>query len=159
MIVYRIFENIPNRTTLGYGRAAGRWNEALYPAIYTSTVPSLCMTELYSIHGSRLGSNFYNLAVLDIQIEEQGLPFVDIHSLPEHWNSLPHSIATQKFGNEWLHSKDSLFLKVPSARLPIDIYSVEYNVLINPLHPDFGAKVTSVNKFLFKFNLNHYDSM
>lgn len=157
MIVYRIFENIPNRTTLGYGRAAGRWNEAVYPAIYTSTVPSLCMTELYSIHGSRLGSNFFILAVLDIKIEEQDLPYVDIQSLPEHWNSLPHSNATQKFGNKWLRSKDSLFLKIPSARLPKDIYDVEYNILINPQHSDFEAKVKSVDKFRFKFNLNHYD--
>lgn len=157
MIVYRIYEDLPQRTGISYGRAEGRWNDSLHPVIYTSSVPSLCMMELYSIHGSRIGSKLFVLSLINIDIEESKLPYLEPNTLPENWNISPHENHTQNFGNQWLNSNNSLFLKVPSARIPIEVYNQEYNVLINPTHPDFSKKVKPINEFRYKFNLNRFD--
>ncbi|WP_162131552.1 RES family NAD+ phosphorylase [Galbibacter marinus] len=157
MIVYRIYEDLPNRTAKSYGRAQGRWNDSIYPVIYTSSVPSLCMMELYSIHGPRIGTKNFVIAMLNIQIDEPNLPYIESNTLPTNWNAIPSQYTTQSIGNQWLNNLESLFLKVPSARLPMEVYNIEYNVLINPFHPNFHIKVKPIKEYRFKFNLNQFD--
>jgi RES domain-containing protein len=53
------------------------------------------------------------------------------------WNE-PDMIASRAAGDAWLASSDSAILRVPSV-----VFSVERNVLLNPVHPDF-AKVRVV---------------
>ena len=62
---------------------------------------------------------------------------LDTTSLPRDWNVLPHGKATQDFGKVWLDEKEYPFLKVPSARIDLAFYPIEYNILINPDFPDF----------------------
>jgi hypothetical protein len=47
------------------------------------------------------------------------------------WDAIPYKTASQHFGDEWLDGQASVVLKVPSVVVP-----VEFNYIINPLHPD-----------------------
>ena len=57
---------------------------------------------------------------------------LNIGLLPEHWTS--DMASTQAFGDEWLESKSSLLVEVPSVLVP-----ETWNVLFNPLHPDASS--------------------
>ena len=57
---------------------------------------------------------------------------VDIASLPESWRAVPLPQELWTVGQSWLVSALSVCLLVPSAVVP-----EEFNLLINPAHPDF----------------------
>lgn len=50
--------------------------------------------------------------------------------LPENWRSRLE--ATRNFGDTWLAGHESAALRVPSVIVP-----TEFNVLLNPSHPEF----------------------
>jgi RES domain-containing protein len=55
-------------------------------------------------------------------------------NLPANWRDYPPPAALQAVGDEWVNSRASAVLKVPSAVVPFDtIY------LLNPEHPDFRS--------------------
>jgi len=53
--------------------------------------------------------------------------------LPINWEMWPHPDSTRLIGDEWLSRQSSCLLLVPSA-----VTNVDFNCLINPLHPDFS---------------------
>jgi RES domain-containing protein len=57
---------------------------------------------------------------------------VSISSLPPSWRGVPFPQELWKVGERWLVSASSVCLLVPSAVVPED-----FNLLINPSHPDF----------------------
>ncbi|MBS0454186.1 MAG: RES domain-containing protein [Proteobacteria bacterium] len=68
-----------------------------------------------------------------------------IESAQTGWDAQPESKASLDFGDAWLASGASALLVVPSVVVP-----EEFNVLINPSHPD--AKLISAakqRKFLY----------
>jgi RES domain-containing protein len=74
---------------------------------------------------------------------------VDVHSLPDGWNSFPHIKATQQIGDRFILEQKHCLLYVPSA-----ITQGDYNVLINPRHKDFKKiKVKSIEPFPFNERL------
>lgn len=52
---------------------------------------------------------------------------------PQGWSALPPGDASRRIGREWVRSGSSLGLRVPSV-----VLRGEHNVLLNPMHPDFG---------------------
>ncbi len=56
--------------------------------------------------------------------------------LPAGWRDYPARESTQRLGTAWAEKNETLALAVPSAVVPS-----EWNVLINPLHPDFARLV------------------
>ncbi len=67
--------------------------------------------------------------------------------LPADWHAYPNPSATAEAGSQWLKEKRSLLLRVPSAvtaHMDQDLW--QYNVLVNPSHPDFH-KIT-VNRLV-----------
>ncbi|MGQ1784094.1 RES family NAD+ phosphorylase [Saccharicrinis sp. GN24d3] len=57
----------------------------------------------------------------------------------------PDLRATQEFGNTFVNNHKHLYIKVPSAAVQGD-----FNILINPLHPDFNeVKIIKTEKFYF----------
>jgi RES domain-containing protein len=60
----------------------------------------------------------------------------DPRSLPKKWQTYPAPFALRKIGDDWFRQASSAVLKVPSV-----IVVLEYNYLLNPLHPDF-KKIT-----------------
>ena len=59
---------------------------------------------------------------------------LDLASLPQEWADNPAPDWTKSVGSEWVASRESLALAVPSAVVPD-----EFVYLLNPLHPGFFA--------------------
>ena len=63
-----------------------------------------------------------------------------LYVLPDGWKQ--NLSVDRRLGSEWLRSKRSLCLRVPSAVIP------DFNYLLNPLHPEIALiKVISVKPF------------
>jgi RES domain-containing protein len=151
MEYFRLYEKQAGRTPLGYGVGSGRWNEKKTPMIYASSSVALTMVEHFSISGYKVSNTKFELATLEIDYD---IPYIEEKDLPTNWNLRFHKRDTQEFGTTWAGAKEFLCLKVPSARIPISIYPEEHNLLINPLHSDFGTsvKVVLIEEILFNLN-------
>jgi RES domain-containing protein len=56
----------------------------------------------------------------------------DAGKLPRNWKANPVPEEVQAVGDEWVHSRRSSVLRVPSTLVP-----AECNFLLNPAHPEF----------------------
>ncbi|MBR0647122.1 RES family NAD+ phosphorylase [Plastoroseomonas hellenica] len=66
-------------------------------------------------------------------------------SLPVGWDAEPASLASVQFGTDWLMAKGSALMILPSVIVP-----EEFNVLINPAHPDAaGITGKKLRKWLY----------
>jgi RES domain-containing protein len=65
---------------------------------------------------------------MDDQIRPTEIPLSD---LPKTWRKFPASSELAEIGSKWAVSNESLALRVPSAVVPH-----EFNILLNPAHPD-----------------------
>lgn len=107
-------------------RYEGRWNKAGLPIVYASGSLSLCVLErrVHSVQQPK------DDVALEIEMPDDRIEY--LAPLPAGWHT--GQDFTQRLGTEWLQSRRSLCLAVPSVLVP------ELNYLINPLHQDF-AKV------------------
>lgn len=69
----------------------------------------------------------------DIQVQE-----VYEKDLPNDWNNFPHPSSTQIFGDNFVLENKFCILKIPSV-----VTKGDFNLLINPLHPDFKRIIIS----------------
>lgn len=109
----------------------GRWNHAGHRAVYLAESISLCALEiLVHVDKQEMPSDYYCFEVTipaGILVEK-----IDVGDLPREWRSYPTHPKTQQIGTEWIESRSSLLLSVPSAVIPAErIY------VLNPEHPDF----------------------
>lgn len=106
----------------------GRWNTPGYPVVYTSTTASLALLEslAWTSMSSLLSAGF---VMMVIQCPETCLHELKVYELPAGWNHIDAYGVTQKIGDAWINSKNTLLLRIPSA-----ILSMEANMLINPKH-------------------------
>ena len=69
--------------------------------------------------------------------------------LTSGWDAHPYGEDTQLIGSEFLHSKASAVLQVPSSLCP-----EEYNFIINPQHPDVNQiKFVECSDFVYPSRL------
>jgi RES domain-containing protein len=107
----------------------GRWNTPTCPMIYTSEHYSTAMLEKL-VHGSgMLPPNQHYIEIL----LPPGLSYemLKTAALPG-WADPAPSLASKTYGEVWHRQRRSLLLFVPSV-----VAQVEFNILINPDHPDF----------------------
>ena len=152
MKVYRIYIDREGYSALGYGPAAARWNKGFTPVIYASSYVSVSMMEHLSIRGASVSDFNWKIAVLELDAEPQR---IDLNELPRGWGFRPHPRSTQEIGSNWALKRESLALAVPSARIPLRFFEQEYNLLINPFHPDFLKKVKVLYEEELPFQLNY----
>jgi len=117
----------------GFGASlkGARWNSRGTEIIYTALNRSLAMAEV-AVHFSlyMLPRDFRMLTIhVPDDLAILHLPSSD---LPVNWNSFPYSSLTQKFGDEFINQNKFTLLKVPSA-----VTKGDFNLLINPFHPQF----------------------
>lgn len=128
----------------GARRLGGRWNYPGETLVYASSTLSLAALE-----------TFVNLSPakipLDLVCLEANLPDnlsterVELSSLSRDWRTTPAPTALQDIGSAWLRSLRTVALFVPSAVIP-----EEFNVLLNPVHPDFESlKIGRPQRFQF----------
>lgn len=122
----------------------GRWNHAGYPVVYTSGSRSLAALEFLVHVPMALAPE--NLSIVEINIRDnvQRESIKGSH-LPSSWRGYPAPEQVANIGTNWIKSKSSLLLDIPSA-----VVDREVNTLINPLHPDIKhVKVAIAENFSF----------
>jgi RES domain-containing protein len=147
MIVYRFSPKqfIDNITGEGSKLFGGRWNFKGLPALYTSFTTSLALLELL-IH-SASHDEIKNNSLALIELPEKDLLAIESTRLKTNW--WHDEEYTKYIGSEFLKSKKSLLLKVPSA-----VIQHEYNIIVNPLHIDFKKiKLKEIRDFNFDVRL------
>jgi len=146
MIVYRITKTryINDLTGTGARQYGGRWNHKGTGIIYASESRSLAILE-YLVHVplSILPSD---LSIVSISIPDTiNLNEIPAFSLPENWKIYPAPLKLADIGTNWAMSNESLLLRVPSV-----VVEHEFNILINPSHPDIKhVSILNAEKYLF----------
>lgn len=130
----------------GAKTTGGRWNAEGDLLVYTSETQALaCLETVVHLNAGGLPLNRYLVFVTiptkiwaNARTETPG-------SLPVGWDADPSGRASIRFGLAWVRSITSALLRIPSVIVPD-----EYNVLINPLHPDSGAIIArKIRKWLY----------
>ena len=121
-----------------------RWNSIGVELIYCASNRSLAMAEV-AVHFSlaTLPDDYVMITVFipdDILIQKLGQS-----ELPSEWNVFPHPVSTQAIGDQFVSANKYCLLQIPSV-----VTRGDYNLLINPSHPDFSKiKITNIEKFPF----------
>jgi RES domain-containing protein len=137
MLVYRIAKKdvVKDLTGTGAKLFGGRWNRRGIPIVYTSETRALATVEVL-VHVS-LSNAPRGLMIATIEIPDSIAPEdVPRGSLPRGWRDYPPPREVADLGTRWAKSMKSLLLRVPSA-----VVEQEYNILINPLHPEMQRVV------------------
>lgn len=110
----------------------GRWHSAGYRVVYVCQTISLATLELLvRVPRAQLLSGY---VVVSCSFPEALFEDVDRKRLPDNWRDYPAPPELQELGTEWVISRESAVLRVPSAVVP-----EEYNYLLNPEHEHFGS--------------------
>ena len=123
-------KHINDITGTGARMYGGRWNHAGYPVVYTSDSRSLAALE-FLVHVPMAFAP-ENLSIVEINIQENiERESINESQLPLNWRNYPAPEQLANLGTNWIKSKSSLLLEIPSS-----VVEKEVNTLINPLHPD-----------------------
>lgn len=140
MKVYRIGNPLFIDDLSGEGgrRYAGRWNKKGTPILYTAAHSSLAILE-YLGHIQISRDTSYIL--LELEINDQQIMLIEAFTaqLPDNWFHEEGLLLTRQIGTDWINSRQSAVLKVPSVHTPF-----EYNYLLNPTYP--GIKISVIQK-------------
>lgn len=108
----------------------GRWNSRGTALIYTAQSQSLAVLEmLVHLDSPELLKLF---VLFEVTIPSSVVEVLDSAKLPRHWNENPIPDEVQSVGDDWVRSRRSAVLRVPSTLVP-----AECNFLLNPAHPEF----------------------
>jgi len=128
----------------GARRYGGRWNSRGVSVVYASSSLSLAAVETFV-------NLEPNLRPADLVSIEGDIPnAVEVerlgpNTLPPHWHKTRDE-SLRRLGDDWVQAGRSVALLVPSAAI-----HGEWNVLLNPAHPDF-LKITFQNPQPFEFD-------
>jgi RES domain-containing protein len=138
--VYRIAkrEYASDLSGIGASLYPGRWNKRGYPVIYTGESTEIALLEIVVHTPPQLVPD---LNLVALQIPEDSIAELDLKSLPENWSKSPPPSVLSEIGNNWLESRESVALKVPSSIVPD-----AFNYLLNCQHPDFNLVHILSNK-------------
>ena len=146
MEVYRLSKQIDASILSGKGAAikGARWNSIGVEIIYTATNRSLAMAEV-AVHFS-LATLPSDYMMVTIHIPDDiSLLKLNSTDLPTDWNTFPHPSTTQAIGDQFIADNKYCVLQIPSA-----VTQGDYNLLINPNHPDFKRiKIILTESFPF----------
>ena len=146
MEAYRLSREKFAASLSGKGAAlkGARWNSIGVELIYTAGNRSLAMAEV-AVHFTlaTLPSDYMMITIFipdDIALQK-----LNISDLPTDWNTFPHPAPTQTIGDQFIAENKFCILQIPSA-----VTQGDYNLLINPNHPDCKRiKIMATDKFPF----------
>jgi RES domain-containing protein len=147
MEVFRLSRKKYSTKLSGKGAAlkGARWNSPGIEIIYTASNKSLAMAEvavhltLATLPSDYMMSTIFIPDYFEIKVVQE-------KELPKNWNSFPYQLTTQKFGDQFIIEKKYCLLKIPSA-----ITKGDFNILINPNHPEF-KKIKIMDSQPFPFD-------
>ena len=126
----------------------GRWNSRGVRAVYASTSLALAAIETFV----NLEPNLQPKDLVSVEGEVPdalGIGRLDPKLLPANWHETRDE-SLRRPGDEWLHGAKTVALLVPSAAI-----RGEWNVLLNPAHPDF-SKVKFQGARPFEFDVRMF---
>jgi RES domain-containing protein len=113
---------------LGARRFGGRWNSRGVPMVYASSSLALAAIELF-VHLEPAQQPGDLVALAASLPKGEPAQRLEPAQLPPRWWTDDFE-PLRALGDRWIQRKTSLAIQVPSAAL-----RMEWNVLINPLHP------------------------
>ena len=150
MLVYRIDRKKYLKDTLkGIGASMSssfRWNSEHTRMVYTSESRALALLEI-TAHLNGVMEIPTDRYLVEIEIPDAlKIQTLSIADLPKNWNAHPPSVFTQNLGDSFVQKLKAPVLKVPSSIVP-----QEFNLLINPYHPD-AYKIEIISKERLAFD-------
>ena len=131
----RIFRIADQRHPIWDGTGAallgGRWNSPGRPAIYGSLSSACAMLEILAHSGIGRIPETQQIVIAEVPDEDALIEWLEPASLPEGWDAEDSGVARQ-LGDDWLASRRSLVLLVPSV-----VARLVFNAVVIPAHPDF----------------------
>lgn len=121
----------------GAKKTGGRWNRVGSPVLYTSASIALACLETVvhlGVSSLRLNRFLVRLEVPDSVWARR----MTLSPAPVGWEAEPPVAVSLDAGDHWLASLGSALLLVPSVIVP-----EEFNVLVNPAHPDSATLIVS----------------
>lgn len=116
----------------------GRWNPAGVRMVYTSSSLALAALEFFvHIDPSASPDDLVSVSAT-IPLNKVKVEKLTLSELPKDWRRIDHP-ALQAIGAKWIDSDSSAALEVPSV-----VVEGEWNVLLNPAHPQFKKIVIAV---------------
>ena len=110
----------------------GRWNKKGESMSHTATSVALATLETAAHVDPRgLPLNKFLVRIVVPQNVWTQREILDVVALGPTWKSVPPGATSENAGSEWLSSRRTALLLVPSVIAP-----EEYCVLINPTHPE-----------------------
>jgi RES domain-containing protein len=129
----------------GAEKTGGRWNRAGIAMLYASTSRALaCLETIVHLGAGDIPLNRY---LVEIALPKRAWDSAVVLQPSQlvGWDALPYSKTSMDWGTKWAMGKSSLLAKVPSIVVP-----EEFNVLINPTHPDISRlKVTKLRRWTY----------
>lgn len=121
----------------------GRWNSRGISVVYASTSLALAAVETFvNLEPNHAPSDL--VSVEGIIPDKVAIGRLEIATLPRRWRE-SRDESLRAFGDDWVRTGETAALLVPSAAI-----HGEWNVLLNPAHPDFPKiKLKSPQPFQF----------
>jgi RES domain-containing protein len=133
----------------GAEQSGGRWNRVGTPMLYGSTSRALaCFETMVHLADAPLPLNRYLVKITVPAFAWKAAHVVHPAKLVG-WDAQPAGKVSLDWGTRWADSKATLLARVPSVIVP-----EEWNVLINPTHPDMvKLEALKVRKWLYDARL------
>ena len=127
---------------IGGMRAARRWNHKGNMIVYTATSRALAAIEYFvNLEPNQAPDD---LVMLEAHVPGKLVETLDLKTLSRPWYEIDNR-GCRAIGTEWLRSRRSVGLKVPSVPVRGD-----WNVLLNPSHPKFSeVAIASQEPFFY----------
>jgi RES domain-containing protein len=129
-------------TGVGGLYAARRWNHLGTPMVYTGTSRALAALEFFvNLEPNEAPDD---LLIAEATVPDEFVETLDLKQLPRNWRSLDNQ-RCRDIGSKWAANLRSLALRVPSV-----VVDGDWNVLLNPKHPEFAkVKIGAAKPFRF----------
>ena len=119
-------------TGAGGLHAAGRWHTQGTQIIYTAS--SQAMATLEIAVNLRRATIIPEYRVLEVEVPDDLIITLEAAILPNGWDRTDSEpLVARRIGDRWIELGLSAAVRIPSS-----VISTEYNVLLNPAHPDFS---------------------
>jgi RES domain-containing protein len=149
MSLWRIAVEAPTYTAndlsgAGAKITGGRWNSVGTPLIYAAT--NIALATIETVLHIRSGGLPFNRFLVRIDVPDGvWAARAVLDPLPGGWDAVPSGMTSRRTGDAWAASSSSAVLLVPSVSVPD-----EYNVLINPQHPDASSiTATTMKRWIY----------
>jgi RES domain-containing protein len=132
-LVPREYSVPPHHAYSGEGarKSGGRWNDPGTAIVYTSATVSLAVLEI--LVNAKQKQVLLDFVAVRISFPDADIEVVDPTALVQDWTSFEGSAALREFGTDWVSSRRTPVLSVPSAVIPL-----ERNFLFNSEHSGFA---------------------